>query len=425
VSSLTSTPSTADCTRELHIQVPAAVVAQETETLLRKYQKLARVPGFRRGKVPFSVVRQRFAGELKDDLLERLVPKYFLDEAEKHGLKPVSEPKVSELSMAEGEALHFKATFEVLPEIEISGYEALRPGSVEVEVTAAEIEQALQELREQHAAYAAVENRALQEGDYAQVAFTGTPRQAPGKPIRVDDVLVEIGGANTVPAFTENLRGLRPGDERTFEVIYPEDFADERLAGSAFTYAVTVKGIKSKSLPELNDEFARQVGEWENLGALRQRVRDGIKIEKERAAERQAKDRIIESLVQRHAFPLPEALVERQIGLRLARGLRALAAQGMRAEDLQKMDMTRLRAAQREPAARDVRVALILDRIADLENLELSDAEVNRELEAMARQARQTVEELRTRLTREGTLARLRQRLRNEKTLDFLYHRSA
>jgi len=425
---LNSTEAKSSCTRELQVEVPADIVAKEAEILLQKYTRLAKVPGFRQGKVPSSVIRQRFGEELKSELVEHLVPKYFLDEADKQGLKPISEPRVSDLNVGDGEPLRFTAIFEVLPEIEISGYEALRPEPVEIQVSDEDVNKALENIQEQQATYTALENRPLQDGDYAQVAFTGTPHGeegSVGKPVNVDDVMVEIGGSNTVREFTENLRGSAPGDQRTFEVIYPADFADQRLAGSSFTYAVTVKGVKQKNLPELNDELAKQVGDFETFDALKQRVREGIKSEKEHEAEHEAKNKIVEELAQQHEFPIPEALIDRQIDLRLSRGLRALAAQGMRAEDLKKMDMTRLRAGQRESAVKEVKVSLILDRIAELEKIEATDEEVNQELEALSQQSRQPVEELRARLAHDGVLSRIRSRLRNEKTLDFLYRRSA
>ncbi len=431
-SALNSTETKADCTREIQVEIPAEVVARETENLVQKYQKLARIPGFRKGKVPSSLIRQRFSEDLKSEVVETLVPKYFREEAEKQGLMPVSQPRVTDLHLHEGEPLRFKATFEVMPDIEVSGYQELRPDKKEVAVSDEEVAAALDNLREQQATYTAIEGRPLQEGDYAQVSFTGTPRpaetsegQKPPQPVKVDDVMVEIGGSNTLPEFTHNLRGANVGDERAFDVAYPQDFSDSRLAGRAFSYAATVKGIKQKSLPELNDDFAKQVGDFENLDALKQRIREGIQADKEHEAEHEAKDKIVEELVKQHDFPVPEALIERQIDLRLERGLRALAAQGMRAEDLKKMDFGRLRAGQREGALKEVKVSLILDRIAELEHIEVSDEEVNREIEALAAQSRQPVEEIRRRLTHEGALDRIRNRIRSEKTLDYLYRKTA
>jgi trigger factor len=221
------------------------------------------------------------------------------------------------------------------------------------------------------------------------------------------------------------LRGASAGEQRTFEVSYPQDFADERLAGKVFTYTVKVQAIKQKNLPELNGDFAKQVGEFATLDELRTTIRERLEEQKRRTAEREAKDKLLTELVRRHEFEVPEALVERQIDTRLERGLRALAAQGMRAEDMKKLDVSRLRAGQRESALQDVKTSLLLEKIADVEHIEVGEEEINREIEAIARQAKQPAESVRTRLTRDGALDRIRTRLRSEKTLDFLYNQSA
>ncbi len=402
------------------------MVAGETASLVEKYQKVARIPGFRRGKVPATVIRQRFADDLRTEVAENLIPRWFREHTEKQGLKPVSQPRVSDLHMHEGEPLRFKATFEVLPQIEVSGYQELRPEPAEVTVSDPEVEDALTHVREQQATFTAVEDRPLQDGDFAQVSFTGTPKgDETTQPVSVDEVMVEIGGTNTVKEFSENLRGAKPGEEREFDVVYPQDFSDNRLAGKTFTYKVSVKAVKQKQLPELNDDFAKSVGDFADLNALKQRIRESIEAEKKHKAEHEAKDKIVEELVKRHEFPVPEALVEHQIDLRLDRGLRALAAQGMRAEALKQMDFTRLRAGQRESALKEVKVSLILDRIAELEHIEVTDEDVSRELEIFAKQSSRPIEEVRARLTEDGALDRIRDRIRSEKTLDFLYRKSA
>jgi trigger factor len=424
-----------NCTREIQVEIPVEVVAGETETLVSKYQRTARIPGFRKGKVPATIIRQRFAEDLKSEVVETLVPKYFHQETEKQGLNPVSQPKVSDLHVHDGEPLRFKATFEVLPEIELAGYRDLAPEKPEITVTDEEVQESLNRLTEQQATYAAVEDRPLQDGDYAQVSFTGTPQAAPApegeaasadkaapaaQPINVEEVMVEIGGSNTVKEFTENLRGAAPGEERTFSVVYPEDFADQRLAGKTFGYTVRIKAVKQKTLPEQNDEFAKQVGDFENLEVLRTRIREGLTAEKEHEADRAAKEKIIAELEKRHDFPVPDALVEQQIDVQLERGLRALAAQGMRTEDLKKLDWTRLRDGQRESARKEVKISLLLDRIASAEKIDATDEEVDHEVEALAQQARQPVEQVRERFAKEGALDQIRSRVRNDKTLDFL-----
>ena len=412
--------------REIAVEVPAADVARETEALIQKYQKLARLPGFRKGHVPASIIRQRFAEDIKTDVVESLVPRYFRQEAEKQGLIPVSQPRVTDLHIHDGEPLRFKASFEVLPEIKAEGYKELRADKPVIEITDKEVEQALNHLQEQHAAFEAIEGRPLAEGDFAQVALDGRPKEGgEGQPVHMDDVLVEIGGKNTMPEFTEHLRGASAGDEKTFEVKYPEDSSDKRLAGKTFDYTVKVLSLKHKNLPELNDAFAKELGDFTGIEDVKKRVRENMEAEKKHTAEHEAKEKLVAELVKRNDFEVPEAMVDRQIDLRLERGLRALASQGMRADDVKKMDLNRLRAGQRDLAVQEVKASLLLDRIADLEKVEVSDEEIEHEIEALATQTKQTSEAVRARLTRDGALDRIRNRIRNEKTLDFLYHQSA
>jgi trigger factor len=244
--------------------------------------------------------------------------------------------------------------------------------------------------------------------------------------VKVDDVMVEVGGTNTVREFSDNLRGARPGEQKSFEVSYPADFTDQRLAGKMFEYTVALKAIKQKHLPELNDDFAKELGgEINSLDELKQKIREGLEHEKQHAAEREGKEKILDELVKRHDFPVPEALVDRQIDVRLERGLRALAAQGMRSEDMKKMDFNRLRAGQKEAAEREVKASLLLDKIADADHIEVSDEEIDREVQALATQTKQSADAVRAGLTREGALDRIRNRLRNDKALDYLYRRPA
>jgi trigger factor len=208
-------------------------------------------------------------------------------------------------------------------------------------------------------------------------------------------------------------------------VNYPQDISDQRLAGKAFTYKVKVQGVKQKTLPELNDDFAKELGEFTSLDEVKQRIREGMEQERKHNADHEAKDKLMAELVKRNEFEVPEALVERQIDVRLERGLRALASQGMKAEDIKKMDFTRLRAGQRDQALQEVKASLLLEKVADAESIEVSDAEIDREVEALATQSKQTPESIRARLTRDGALDRIRNRIRQEKTLDFLFRQSA
>jgi trigger factor len=245
------------------------------------------------------------------------------------------------------------------------------------------------------------------------------------KPVEVNDVMVEIGGANTVKDFSDNLRGTKPGDEKSFEVTYPEDFADQRLAGQVMNYDVKVQAVKKKVRPELNDDFAKELGEFATVDELRNRIRENMEAEKKHGIEHTAKEKLVEELVKRNDFPVPQALVDRQIDTRLERGLRALAQQGMREQDMKKLNFARLRDGQKEAALREVKASLLLDKIADLENIQVSDEEIDQEIESAARQSQQTLESVRARLEKDGAIERIKDRMRNEKALDFLYRQSA
>ena len=416
--------------REISVEIPADEVARETETIIQKYQKVARLPGFRAGHVPASIIRQRFKEDLKSDVVEALVPKYFNKEAQRQGLIPVSQPRVTDLHIHDGEPLRFKASFEIMPEIKVEGYKELRADHPQIEVKEEEVEDALNNVRDQHATFTTVEGSTLGDGDFAQASMDGRPKDGgvqddKTQPVHMDEVLIEIGGKNTVPEFSANLRGASAGDTREFEVVYPEDAPENRLAGKTFVYTVKVQAIKQKTLPELNDEFAKELGEFTSVDQVRKQIRENIEAQRKQTLERESKDKLVVELVKRNDFEVPESLVDRQIDLRLERGLRALAAQGMKMEDMKKMDLPRLRAGQHDQAVQDVKSALLLDRIAELEKIDVGDDELNQELEALAAQTKQTSEAVRARLTQDGGLDRIRNRIRNEKTLEFLYHQSA
>jgi trigger factor len=436
------------CKREVSVEIPADVIRQETARLVRKYQKLARIPGFRAGKVPESIVRSRFADDIRSEMIDALLPQYFRAAVEKQGLVPVSQPYVSDLQFTEGEPVRFNASFEVLPKIEVSGYKGLHAERKDFTVSDDEVTEALKELQERQSSYEPVDDRELREGDFASVSFSGlskgtakiaakkaevgeteseasAPPAAENKPIEVNDVLVEIGGANTVKEFTENLLGAKPGDERKFDVSYPEDFSDQRLAGQVMSYTVKVGAVKKKVMPELTDDFAKEIGDFASIDKLRQRIRSNMEAEKKHSGEHAEKEKLIDQLVEKNDFPVPQALIDRQIDVRLDRGFRALAAQGMRTEDMRKMNFARLREGQKAAAVREVKASLLLDKIAEVESIEVSDADVERELQSAAQQSGQSVESIRERLSKDGSLDRIRDRIRNEKALAFIYEQSA
>jgi len=451
------------CKREISVEIPADVVAKQQEALVQQYSKQARIPGFRKGKVPASMVRNRFSSEITSDVVEHLVPQYFREAVIKGGFRPVSQPHIYGLEFTPGEPIKFKAAFEVLPEFELGDYKAIKVEKPEIAVTDAEIDAEIAKVQEQQASFDPVnDDRGAENGEFVQVSFEARPKgladdepegeaaeaKAPetkdakdtetkgaaaeggaqkdaAQPVQMEEVLVEIGGANTIPEFTQNLAGAKAGEERSFEVSYPADFYDKRLAGLTFDYKVKVNAVKKKTLPELNDDFAKELSpDFQTLDDLRQRFRENMEAELKHKAEHDAKDKLIEELVAKHDFPVPRSMVEHQIDLRLERGLRALAAQGMKTEDMRRMDFGRLRAGQEEFATKEVKSSVLLAKIAIKENLQVSNEELEHEIEAMAAQMQQPVEEVKKRLTEDNAVERLRDRMRSEKALNLLYSNS-
>jgi trigger factor len=412
-----------ECTREVVVDVAADEVAKTYKRVVGGYRKYARIPGFRAGKVPETVVKRKYANEIRKEVIDTLLPERFNHAVRELGVKPVGQPQVTELTVEDGAPLHVKAVFEFIPAFSIEGYQSVTVDKPSVEVTEEEFQRELDQLRESRATIEPVEeDRALTDGDWAQISYTGQV-EGETEPLAGEDSLVEVGGKETMEAFTTALRGAKPGQQLKVEVIYPEGYAEPKLAAKTVAYDVEVKAIKKRTLPELNDEFAKEMGSYETYADLETRVREYIASRKRRSVEGETKDRLFVALVEKYSFPVPESLVQEQIDARLERGLRALAAQGMSPEQMRKLDFGRLRAAQRDSAVGEVKTSILLDRIADEENLTVGDEEVERELEMAALQSGESVDALKVRLTEDGGLARIREQLRREKVASLLYER--
>src|SRR5882757_3565161 len=406
------TPTEMTETNEAAEQQPE--VANSFKIVVKRYQKLARIPGFRSGKVPESLIRSKFAKEVRQEVLESLVSERFRKAIEEQKLKPVSEPQLLDMQLVDGQPLKFKAAFEVAPEIDITGYDSVHVSRPDAALTGEEFDAELNRVLDSHATVEPVEeDRALVDGDWAEIQFRGEVKDlaqtvtedgvqnaSTEAPITGEDVLIEIGGKNTLAAFNDALRGAKPGQELKFEVDYPADFGEQRLAGQTVSYDVTVKGIKHKSYPERDAEFAKQLGNYESWEDFEKQLRDHAGDRKKSALESQARDRILDELVRKFQFPVPESFVQQQVDARLDRGLRALAQQGMTAEDMRKLDFGRLRAAQRDQALNEVKASMILDKIGEAEQIAVSDEDLERELLMLSIQSREPLDTLRERLAK-------------------------
>jgi len=414
-----------DCTRELVLDIPAEEVSKAYGNVVRNYRKYAKIPGFRAGKVPETVIKRRFATEIRKDVIDGLLPERFNKAVRDLGVAPVGQPQVTELTVEDGQALHVKAVFEFIPAFSIEGYQSVTVEKPSVEITEDEFNLEMAELRESRATIEPVEeDRALLDGDWAQISYKGQIEgDTEAAPIACEDTLVEVGGKDTVEAFNAVLRGAKPGQELKAEVIYPAEYGDAKLAGKTVAYELEVKAIKRRTLPDLDDDFAAELGAYESFADLEARVREHMASRKRRSVEGETKDRLFAALTERYPFAVPESLVQEQIDARLERGLRALAAQGMDTEQMRKLDFQRLRAAQRTSAVAEVKSMILLDRIAHDENITVSDEELDQELQIAAIQSREPLDVLRARLTEDGGLAKIREQLRREKTASLLYER--
>jgi len=406
------------CKHSLEISVPVETVDTETERVVSSFQHRAKLPGFRPGKAPAGLVRKQFEGDIRQQVIENLVPKFLDEELQKHDLKIVGTPDISDVHFHRGEPLRFKAEFEVFPEIELKEYQNLEVAYQDPQITDEDVAKRIEEIRDQKADYSNVDPRPVQDGDYAVVALESL--SGVEQPVKQDEMMLNVGAGDTLPAFTENLRGMSPGEEKDFEVTYPEDYGQPKLAGRTIRFHVVVKGIRKKELPEVNDEFAKDLGDFRTVDELREALRKTMFAQREQEAQRAAKDKLVEKLVDAHEFPIPEAFVDRQVRNRIEQTLHSLAQEGVDASKIQ-LDWQKLKAAQRDKALREVKASLLLSRIAERETINATRDEVDKEVERLARQQREPFAAVRMRFEKDGTLGRIASHIQTEKTLNFLF----
>lgn len=417
------TETAATCKRELELEIPAENVQKATEKVARDLARVARVPGFRPGKAPVTLIRRRFADDIQGEVLQSLVPEFLEKALDEKKLVPITRPEVDQVHFHEGEPLKFRAVFEVLPEFELGDYKNLEVQIDAIETGEAQVDKAIEEMRERAATYVPVEGRAAKDGDFALIKLNGIA-VGEGEPVQADNILCHIAAEETLESFTENLRGASSGDTKKFRTEYPADYPDPKLAGKTYDYVVEVQGIKEKKLPDVNDEFAKDAaGESAGIAtleALRSKIRENMEAHKDQEQQTQAREKILELLVKRHDFPVPEALVENQMDVRLERVVRSLAAQGVDPRAVN-VDWVSMRKRQQERAVDDVKAELLLDRIATAEKIEASDEDVEKEIAALAERSGESATAIRARLTKQGALDRMKSKLRSDKTIEWLY----
>ena len=406
--------------RSLSVEVPPAAIDAEYEKAYKSYASRVRIPGFRQGKVPRHIVVQRFGKEIEQDVVETLIRNCSISAIKEKGLAPLHSPVLKDYKFDKGTGLSFVAEFEVRPQVDVTGYRDIKVEPKKIEVTDADVTRAVEKLRENRARFEGVEGRGIEQGDFILADVKGVFDEGRGEPLSQPEAFFEVGSAGPHPELTDELRGMTAGQERQFGVSYPKDHPTGALAGNRVVFTVRVKEIKTKRLPDLNDEFAREVGAGSSLDELRGKVREELADAAAARERSETRRQVIEQLLAANPdVEAPEAMVDDQVEGYVEDMLRAMAAEGIDPET-SGVDFGRVRAEQREPARRSVKAVLLLDAVADKESLEVTGEELNQALDREARSRRQSVEALRARWEKEGRLEALKRHLLREKVLDLI-----
>ena len=425
------------CKKQLRLEIPGDKVKAETNQVAAKLARTISVPGFRPGHVPSSVVKARFRKELRDEVLSHMLPEALKTAIEEKQLKVLGEPSIDDLNFGDDESINVTITVEVQPEFELSNYKGISLARREYKVGDEEVDRTIERLRQAHAELAPVEDRPAQPGDIVTANITGkfapageqveaqegskdAAAAAGENEVTEQDVEIEIGGDGVLKEFTDALTGARPGDTRSFSLTYAADYSHERYAGRTVDYTLDVTAVRVKELPELDDEFAGSVSEeYKTVDDLKSSIRSRLEHEAEHKTDDEFRAAVMDALVDRHRFDVPDIVVEHQMDSRLRMFVSQLAGQGMDPRRLQ-LDWDQLRESQREKAEREARAFFILDRIAAQENIEVTEEELDREIERRAEGTRESAAVLKARLTKEESLDSIKEQVRNRKALDLV-----
>jgi trigger factor len=415
--------------KDLTIEVPADEVQLEFDKTCESFMRNLKLPGFRPGRAPRGVIKQRFTKEIKQEVINQLIPHALQHAIKDKNLYIVSEPKINEISINEGQPLRFTASIEVMPEFDIREYKGLKITKWIHPTTEQDLEAVIGQIRESAAEFVPIEDRPAQDGDFVSFNLDGkfvhsdqesdAGMEAEGKDkLHIEDNHIELGTEQLIPEFHENLRGVQAGDVREFRTSLPEDFADKNLAGKTIDFKLTVVAVRKKELPELDDDFARDTGEFETLNELREKLRERLKEDSLQKAESEMRNELMKQIGSAYDFELPASLVDREAEQRIQQLANHLLRSGIPRESLQQLDWEqRFQEAQKE-VSRESRLALVMDRIAELEGVKVTSEMVDAEIARVAARSGETFEQLKARLTKEDALSSIENRLRFEMALE-------
>ena len=411
--------------KHLVIEIPSDDVDQQIDRVTHSYARSAKIPGFRPGKVPTRIVKQRFRDQILHDVAHDLIPRAVDDALREHAIEPVEAPDIQDVVIEEGQPLKFTAVFETVPPLEPGDYATIRLRRPPVTVSDDALVQALEHLRQGAARFEPVDGRPVEMGDTVVVDLVRRTLGQAGKADvdRHEDVSVEVGASANPPGFDDHLVGLAAGSDKTFVVHYPVDYAIKDLAGTDVEYTVTVKALKRRVVPALDDEFAKDLGDFDTLERLRERVYEDLFKEAANEADRQVRADLVKELAGRVAVDVPSVLVDREVDRRVEEFVRRLIEQQIDPRRTS-IDWEAFRKSQRDPAVEAVRGALMLDEVARREGQVVSEEEVEREVARHAERTGRTPAAVRAQLEKDGALTRLHAGLRRDRAVDFLLTRA-
>jgi trigger factor len=403
--------------KSLKVEIPTDIVNEGIDRIARDYSKKARVPGFRPGKAPARVIKQRYKSEILHDLAHDLIPRAVDDALRERGMEAIDAPDIRDVSVEENQPLTFSAFFEILPPFDTGDYPALALTRAITAVPEESVDHAMQRLRDRAARYEPVEGRGVDHGDTVTVDLDR--KDAGGQSDAHKDVAIELGGKANPPGLDEQLLGLEAGATKTFTLHYPADYAIAELANQDVEYTVNVKSLRRRVLPELDDDFAKDLGDFENLAALRARVREDLEHEAKHAGERDMRSELMKQLARRVPYQLPPSLIDRELDRRLEDFARRMMDQGIDPRQAG-IDWQAFRESQREPAVEAASGAVYLDQLARHEKIEVTADEIDQEVSRYAERTGRTPAAVRAALEKEQGLSRIAAGIRREKSIDFL-----
>jgi len=407
--------------KAVEIEIPAELISSEEKRVTVEFGRSARIPGFRPGKVPPGVVRSRFAKDIEEQVMNRLLSRTFSDALTEKGVTPVGEPRIEHIDpYIAGAPIKYKAEFEIKPQFELADYRGIEIDDPKIEVTEHDVESMVERLREQASAYRPETERGLQDGDFAVVEITTSGE---GLEPETRQGHFKMGEETPLPELHAGLFGKMPGDTTSFDKAYGDEAQNEAWRGKTVHYEVALKEIRIQEKPEVNDDFAKSTGGWETVEAMREQITADIRQHREHEVQRLKRNQIGERLLELHAFDVPEALTEEELGKSLQNYARFLASQGVDLAQAE-IDWNKMRDDFRPEAEKRARRALILEQIAKKENLIASDVEVDREIRRAATENNRDFAEVKHRLKHEGGYEELRLSLSQEKALDFVLRES-